>query len=74
MCLAIIVILLCTTLFFAYQWGVTAVREHGNGYEKGFFEYQNRVRGFANAHPTLTAEELYETLKINIPDEESRQN
>lgn len=71
---AIIVILLCLNVFLLYQWGVTAVREYKRGFEGGVWAYQEKAREFAEAHPTLTAEELYETIKIEMTDEESRQN
>lgn len=74
MLLAIIVLLLSLNIFLIYQWGVTAVREYRNGYEKGTFDYQDRVRAHAEVYPTLTARELYEKIKIKLPDEESRQD
>jgi hypothetical protein len=53
----ILSLLLIAYLF--YQWGTTAAKE----YKRGMNDYQERVKAFAEEHPTLTAEELYQTLK-----------
>ena len=58
-----ILLSLLLIIYLAYQWGVTAVREYRWGYDDGAKEYAERVKAFAEAHPTLTAEELYHTLK-----------
>ena len=58
-----ILLSLLLIIYLAYQWGVTAVREYRWGYDDGAKEYAERVKAFAEAHPTLTAEELYQTLK-----------
>ena len=59
MLIATLILSLSLIIYLLYQWGTTAAKE----YRRGMDDYAERVKAFAEAHPTLTAEELFESLK-----------
>lgn len=69
-----ILLSLSLIIYFAYKWGTTAIKEYKWGHEDGMREYQERIKAFAQTHPTRTAEELYILTKLNFDDEKGRQD
>ena len=59
MLIATLILSLSLIAYLLYQWGTTAAKE----YKRGMDDYQERVKAFAKEHPTLTAEELFISLK-----------